>query len=154
MSQEHYLMACLEKFGLTDCNNVDKPIASRLTVQDQQEVPNSTAQELYHAWLAVSSVLLRGLVLTLPLRSLSCLVSWQTTLGSSQTCVSIPQEDVEFWACLRLVALRNASWLTPCGVTLAWTGLAALTLVGLLRALCSCSTVLPSHGAPSVSLPP
>ena len=47
MSQD-YLMACLEKFGLlvTDCNGVDKPIASRLTVQDQQEVPNSTAQEL------------------------------------------------------------------------------------------------------------
>ena len=37
MSQEHYLMACLEKFGLADCNGVDKPIASRLTVQDQQE---------------------------------------------------------------------------------------------------------------------
>ena len=37
----------LKKFGLTDCNGVDKPIASRLTVQDQQEVPNSTAQKLY-----------------------------------------------------------------------------------------------------------
>ena len=47
MSQEHYLMAYLEKFGLMDCNGVDKPIASRLTVQDQTEVPNTTAQELY-----------------------------------------------------------------------------------------------------------
>ena len=40
-------MAYLEKFGLKDCNGVDKPIPSRLTVQDQQEVPKSTAQELY-----------------------------------------------------------------------------------------------------------
>ena len=40
-------MACLEKVGLTDCNGMDKPIASRLPVQDQQDVPNSTAQELY-----------------------------------------------------------------------------------------------------------
>jgi len=47
MSQEHYLMACLEKFGLANCNGVDKPISSRLTVQDQPEVINSTAQELY-----------------------------------------------------------------------------------------------------------
>ena len=47
MSQEHYLMSCLEKFGLSDCNGADKPISSRLTVQDQPEVTNSTAQELY-----------------------------------------------------------------------------------------------------------
>jgi hypothetical protein len=47
MSQEHYLMACLEKFGLAHCNGVDEPISARLTVQDQPEVPNSTAQELY-----------------------------------------------------------------------------------------------------------
>ena len=31
--------------------------------------------------------------------------------------------------------------LTPCGNTLTWTGLAALTLVSLLRALCLCYTV-------------
>ena len=47
MSQEHYLMACLEKFGLADCNGVDKPISARLTVQDQPEVTNSSVQELY-----------------------------------------------------------------------------------------------------------
>ena len=47
MSQEHYLMACLEKFGLADCNGVDKPISSRLTAQDQPEIADSTAQELY-----------------------------------------------------------------------------------------------------------
>ena len=40
-------MACLEKFGLANCNGVDKPISSRLTMQDQPEVVNSTAQELY-----------------------------------------------------------------------------------------------------------
>ena len=39
MSQEHYLMACLELLGLTDCDGVNKPIASRLTKQDQPEVP-------------------------------------------------------------------------------------------------------------------
>ena len=78
MSQEHNLMACLEKFGLRDCNGVDKPIASRLTVQDQPELarkcPTPLRRSITVAWLAVSSILLRGLVLTLPLRSLSCLV--------------------------------------------------------------------------------
>ena len=32
-------MACLELLGLTDCDGVNKPIASRLTKQDQPEVP-------------------------------------------------------------------------------------------------------------------
>ena len=70
-------MACLEKFRSTDYNSVDKPIALRLTMPDQQEVPNSTAQELYRGMagsLVYLRVLLRGLVLTLPLRSLSCRV--------------------------------------------------------------------------------
>ena len=47
MSQEHYLMACLEKFGLTDCIGVDKPIFARLSVQNQSEVTNPSVQELY-----------------------------------------------------------------------------------------------------------
>ena len=34
VSQEHYLLACLEKFGLANCNGVDKPMTSRLTIQD------------------------------------------------------------------------------------------------------------------------
>jgi hypothetical protein len=29
MSQEHCLMACLEKFGLSHCNGVDKPISAQ-----------------------------------------------------------------------------------------------------------------------------
>ena len=44
--------------GLTDCNSVDKPIASRLTVQDQPEVPNSTAQELYPVYRGMIGSLL------------------------------------------------------------------------------------------------
>ena len=49
MSQEHYLLACLETFVLADCNGlgVDKLISSRLTAQDQPEVTDSSAQELY-----------------------------------------------------------------------------------------------------------
>ena len=38
MSQEHYLMACLEKFGLADCNGVDKPISARLTSKNNQRL--------------------------------------------------------------------------------------------------------------------
>ena len=59
MSQENYLMACLEKFGLADCNGADKPISSRLTTQDQPEITDSTAQELYSGMVwqpALSSV--------------------------------------------------------------------------------------------------
>ena len=40
-------MACLEKFGLADCNGGDKPISARLIVQDQPEVTNNSVQELY-----------------------------------------------------------------------------------------------------------
>ena len=47
VNQEHYLLACLEKFGLANCNGVDKPITSRLTIQDQPETVNLTDQELY-----------------------------------------------------------------------------------------------------------
>jgi hypothetical protein len=35
VSQEHYAMACLQRFGLANCNGVDKPITSRLTAKDQ-----------------------------------------------------------------------------------------------------------------------
>lgn len=40
VDQEHYVLACLEKFGLTvaRCNGVDKPITSRLTVRDQSDL--------------------------------------------------------------------------------------------------------------------
>ena len=37
---------------------MDKPIASRLTVQDQPEVPNSTAQELYPVYRGMIGSLL------------------------------------------------------------------------------------------------
>jgi hypothetical protein len=79
MSQKNYRMACLEKFGLADCNCVDKPISARLTVQDQQEVANSTVQELYHGMAgtdsAVSCILRRGLVRILRSLFLNCLDS-------------------------------------------------------------------------------
>jgi hypothetical protein len=47
VDQEHYILACLEKFGLTRCNGVDKPITSRLTVQDQPDTINHADQELF-----------------------------------------------------------------------------------------------------------
>ena len=37
VSQEHYLLACLEKFGLANCNGVDKPMTSRLTFRINQK---------------------------------------------------------------------------------------------------------------------
>ena len=40
-------MACLEMFGLANCNENDKPITSRPTVKDQPAVVNTTDQELY-----------------------------------------------------------------------------------------------------------
>ena len=67
-------MACLEKFGLKDCNGVDKPIASRLTVQDQPEVPNFTTQELYRGMICSLLYLASWTLLRLLLLSLSCLV--------------------------------------------------------------------------------
>ena len=34
VDQEHYVLACLKKFGLARCNGVDKPINSRLTIRE------------------------------------------------------------------------------------------------------------------------
>ncbi len=47
VSQEHYSMACLERFGLANCNGNDKPNSSRLTVKDQPTAVNTVGQELY-----------------------------------------------------------------------------------------------------------
>ncbi len=47
MSQEHYSMACFERFGPANCNRNDKPISSWITVKDQPAVVNTTDQELY-----------------------------------------------------------------------------------------------------------
>ena len=49
-SQECYLLCCLDKLSLMDCNSVDKLIISRLglTVQDQQQVTNFTVQEQHN----------------------------------------------------------------------------------------------------------
>ena len=44
VSQEHYSMACLERFGLANCNGNDKPITSRLTVKDQPAEVNTNDQ--------------------------------------------------------------------------------------------------------------
>ncbi len=47
VSQEHYSMACLDRFGRANCNGNDKPITSRLTVKDQPAAVNNVGQELY-----------------------------------------------------------------------------------------------------------
>ncbi len=47
VSQEHYAMACLERFGLANCTGVDKPMTSRLTAKDQPADVNISDQELY-----------------------------------------------------------------------------------------------------------
>ena len=36
VSQQHYVMACLEKFGLAQCNGSDTPMTDRLTAETNQ----------------------------------------------------------------------------------------------------------------------
>ena len=90
-------MACLEKFGLADCNGVDKPISARLTVQDQPEVTNSTAQELYRGMvgslLYVASWTRPDIVLAVS--DLSRFISNPGKSGGSQASVPLPQENHE-----------------------------------------------------------
>ena len=50
-------MACLEKFGLANCNGNDTPITSRLTVKDQPAKINASDQELYRGMVTVGSLL-------------------------------------------------------------------------------------------------
>lgn len=35
LSQKHYILSCLDKFGLDQCNGVDRPMISRLSAKDQ-----------------------------------------------------------------------------------------------------------------------
>jgi hypothetical protein len=49
VSQKHYILSCLDKFGLNTCNEVDTPMANRLSTSDQPTDANPAAQELYRA---------------------------------------------------------------------------------------------------------
>ena len=48
ISQQHYIEACLKKFGLCDCKGVDTPMTtSRLSTKDQPEKVNPETQGIY-----------------------------------------------------------------------------------------------------------
>ena len=47
VSQQHYVMACLEKFGLAQCNGSDTPMTDRLTAKDQPATIDPKNQERY-----------------------------------------------------------------------------------------------------------
>ena len=47
VSQEHYVKACLEKFGLAQCNGSDTPMTERLSAKDQPATVDSKNQERY-----------------------------------------------------------------------------------------------------------
>ena len=49
VSQKHYILSCLDKFGLNTCNEVDTPMTDRLSTTDQPSVVDSASQELYRA---------------------------------------------------------------------------------------------------------
>ena len=145
---------------------MDKPIAFRLTVQDQQKVPNSTAQELYHGMVG-SLLYLASWThpdVAFAFSELSHFVSILAnhTLKQPNMCLETSRRLLVLGFKLSTAARRPPKCLpTLCGVTLTRTGpgLAALRLTlvtvghrdGLLRAfkLCSRSMVLPSHGAPT-----
>ena len=47
VSQQHYVMACLEKFGLAQCNGTDTPMTERLSTTDQPSTIDLKNQEQY-----------------------------------------------------------------------------------------------------------
>ena len=47
VSQEHYVKACLEKFGLAQCNGSDTPMTERLSAKDQPATVDPKNQERY-----------------------------------------------------------------------------------------------------------
>ncbi len=47
LNQQHYIEACLQKFGLASCHGVCTPITERLSVQDQPETPDLKIQSVY-----------------------------------------------------------------------------------------------------------
>ena len=48
-SQEHYVKACLEKFGLAQCNGSETPMAERLSTKVQPFTVDLKNQERYRA---------------------------------------------------------------------------------------------------------
>jgi hypothetical protein len=49
ISQKHYILSCLEKFGLSNCNGKNTPLTSRLTTANQPTVVDEADQTLYCA---------------------------------------------------------------------------------------------------------
>ena len=47
LNQQHYIEACLQKFGLTSCHGVCTPMTERLSVKDQPETVDLKIQALY-----------------------------------------------------------------------------------------------------------
>ena len=49
LSQSHYILTCLDRFGMSDCNGVDLPLRERLSNSSQPAVPIANYCEAYRA---------------------------------------------------------------------------------------------------------
>ncbi len=49
LSQSHYILSCLDRFGLSDCNGVDLPLRERLSASSQPSTPLPDDCTVYHA---------------------------------------------------------------------------------------------------------
>jgi hypothetical protein len=156
MIQEHYLMACLEKFCLADCNGVhnnEKP--ARLTFQNRPEVKYSIAQELYRG--VVGSLLYLALW-TLPDIALAESELYQFFSNSGKSHLEAAKQVFYYLkktislGPLGLVYCLSPSTTLPNTFfghhgTLTLIGQAVLTLVSQRLGLYSCSMVLLFSGA-------
>ncbi len=146
VDQEHFVLACLEKFGLNRCNGVDKPITSRLsTVRDQPEAVNIPDQELFRGMLVAYSILHHGLDQTLHFLFLSCLglsrILASRILKQPSAYSDIYKRLLDWDLCigslLRFLTILRINR-TFYGATSIQIGQAVLTPVALCLVLCSC----------------
>ena len=49
LSQTHYILSCLDRFGMLDCHGVDLPLRHYLSVADQPSTPLPSVGETYRA---------------------------------------------------------------------------------------------------------
>ena len=49
LSQSHYILTCLDRFGMSDCNGVDLPLRERLSNSSQPSSPIASYCEVYRA---------------------------------------------------------------------------------------------------------
>ncbi len=51
LSQSHYILTCLDRFGMSDCNGVELPLRERLSTAAQPSSPIASYCEVYRAIL-------------------------------------------------------------------------------------------------------